>query len=74
MSDGVKNKLGRGSGLCRKIITFVAQMYESVHTKESLLAHIRKMLDDKAKWMEYVEGKRSYESLKEEGIILEKLG
>jgi hypothetical protein len=32
------------------------------------------MLDDKAKWMEYVEGKRSYESLKEEGIILEKLG
>ncbi len=49
-------------------------MTKTAHTKESLLAHIRKMLDDKAKWIEYVEGKRTYESLKKEGIVLVKLG
>jgi hypothetical protein len=49
-------------------------MSKIIKTKEDLLAHIKKMLDDKRKVVEWMDGKRTRESLKKDGIILEKLG
>jgi hypothetical protein len=49
-------------------------MNNTTHTKESLLAYISKMLDDKRKILDYMEGKTTLESLEKEGIVLENQG
>ena len=48
-------------------------MNKVVKTKEEMLAHLKKVLEDQRKVKEYLEEKRTLESLEKEGIFLTKL-
>jgi hypothetical protein len=49
-------------------------MNDTIKTKKDLLGYIKKMMEEKRKILDYMEGKITLESLEKEGIVLEKLG
>ncbi len=48
-------------------------MKKAINTKDDLIAYIKKVLADQRKIKEYLEEKRTLESLEKDGIFLTKL-